>query len=503
MRNAILSVFDKTGIEEIATLLYDKGINIIASGGTYDYLVMKGFTCTKVEALKNYPSILGGRVKTLLPIIFGGILAKRNADQLSELDQYGIGTIDLVIVDLYPFEATVKNGEGESEIIEKIDIGGVSLIRGAAKNYQDVCIISNRCQYGELVEALKNDSIDINFRRKKAVEAFAETAHYDTKIYEYFNKGLEVPKTQFTLSERSRVALRYGENPHQQGIYFGEKDAMFKKLAGKDLSFNNLVDVDAAVHVMREFKDEKPTFAILKHTNTCGLATRETIRSAWDAALAGDPISAYGGILISNTEVDEDTAESIDTIFYEVLIAPSFSKDAQELLTRRSKRVLMVLNHYNFPKSSHKSILDGVLVQDTDLAENSPEQYNVVTKLAPSHEQKEDLLYANKIAKHLKSNTIVLVKKKQMLGMGCGQTSRVDACKQAIDKANQFGFDLNGAVMASDAFFPFPDCVALAYEAGIKAVIQPGGSIRDDDSIEYCNTNAISMVFTGVRHFKH
>lgn len=503
MKNAILSVYDKSGIEEIADILIDKGVNIIASGGTYDYLVSKGFACTRVEDLTSYPSILGGRVKTLHPTIFGGILAKRNEDHLDELSQYGIDAIDLVIVDLYPFEETVKGGGSESEIIEKIDIGGVSLIRGAAKNYQDVCIISNRSQYSVLVEALKNDSIDLGFRERMAAEAFAETSHYDTKIYEYFNKSAKLPKKQLTFSTRSSISLRYGENPHQQGIYFGEVDAMFTKIAGKELSFNNLVDVDAAVHVMREFKDEKPTFAILKHTNTCGLATRETIRNAWDAALAGDPISAYGGILISNTEIDRSTAEAIDTIFYEVLIAPSFSEDAQELLTKKSKRVLMVLNHYNFPKSSHKSILDGVLVQDTDLTESSPEVYNVVTKLAPSQEQKEDLLYANKIAKHLKSNTIVLVKNKQLLGMGCGQTSRIDACKQAIDKAKQFGFELSGAVMASDAFFPFPDCVALASEAGIKSVIQPGGSIRDNDSITYCDEHGLSMVLTGVRHFKH
>jgi phosphoribosylaminoimidazolecarboxamide formyltransferase/IMP cyclohydrolase len=455
-----------------------------------------------VEDLTSYPSILDGRVKTLHPKIFGGILARREADHQAQLGEYDIPEIDLVIVDLYPFEDTVKSTDDEKAIIEKIDIGGIALIRAAAKNYQDVVIVSSKNEYSYLEDLLKNNGASSLAERKYlATKAFATSSHYDTAIYSYFNRDLT--DRSFKRSYPQSIALRYGENPHQSAHFHGELTDMFDKLSGKDLSFNNLVDVDAAVSLMAEFKDDRPTFAILKHTNACGIASRNTISEAWDAALAGDPVSAFGGILISNSEIDLATAEKINEIFYEVVIAPSFSAEAKELLTKKKKRVLLKIKHFGVQKKSYKSLLNGVITQDYDQAQETVESFESKTEKSPSESQLKDLVFANKCVKHLKSNTIVLVKDDQLLGMGCGQTSRVDACKQAILKAKHFGFELEGSVMASDAFFPFPDCVEIAHKEGIKAVVQPGGSIKDQLSIDYCNSNEVAMVFTGTRHFKH
>lgn len=504
IKSALISVFHKDGIDSIAQLLHKNGVQIYSTGGTEAHITALGIPVHKVEDLTSYPSILGGRVKTLHPKIFGGILAKREEDHQSQLNQYEIPEIDLVIVDLYPFEETVKNTDDESLIIEKIDIGGISLIRAAAKNYKDVVVIPSQANYQTLQNILEENGAQTTLEQRKAFakDAFAISSHYDTQIFEYFNQDFE-EQNHFKLSLDSSQVLRYGENPHQQGIYFGEMESMFRKIQGKELSFNNLVDVDAAVHLMREFKDDSPTFAVLKHTNPCGIATRDSILEAWVDALAGDPTSAFGGILISNSEIDEKTALEIDKLFYEVLIAPSFSKEALEILQKKAKRVLLELNHYEIRGKQFKSILNGVIQQDYDYDKNSTFEYSEVTNTKPTASEIKDLAFANKCVKHLKSNTIVLVKNNQLIGMGCGQTSRVDACNQAIAKAQKFGFELEGAVMASDAFFPFPDCVEIAHKAGIKAVVQPGGSIKDKLSIEYCNENDIAMVFTGVRHFKH
>lgn len=503
IQSALISVFNKDGLDQIIELLKEQGVKIYSTGGTQAFIESKGAKVHRVEDLTSYPSILDGRVKTLHPKVFGGILAIRNEDHQGQLAKYDIPEIDLVVVDLYPFEDTVASTNDEDAIIEKIDIGGIALIRGAAKNFNDVVVIPSKEEYGDLHHILSSTGgvSTLSQRKDLARKAFKVSSHYDTAIFNYFDRDTEEESFKHSISKGQ--VLRYGENPHQQGIFFGEMDAMFEKLCGKELSFNNLVDVDAAVAVMAEFKDDAPAFAILKHTNTCGLAVRATPLEAWHAALAGDPISAFGGILICNTTVDLATAEQINKLFYEVLIAPDFDVDAQALLSAKSKRILLKLKHYNLRPKSFKSLLNGVIQQDTDLASETEESLTVVTSSIPTQDQISDLLFANKLVKHLKSNTIVFAKDNQLLSMGCGQTSRVDATKQAIEKATQFGFDLNGAAMASDAFFPFPDCVELAYNAGITSVIQPGGSIKDNLSVEFCDNHGIAMVMTGIRHFKH
>jgi len=504
IKSALISVFHKEGLEEIVERLHKLGIVIYTTGGTQTFIESLGIDVRRVEDLTGYPSILDGRVKTLHPKIFGGILGMRNAEHLSQLEKYDIPAIDLVIVDLYPFEQTVLASSSEEDIIEKIDIGGISLIRAAAKNFNDVVVIPSQEQYNELVSILENQAgtTSLSQRRQLAAEAFKVSSHYDTGIFNYL-ASKEQLSSVFKQSITNNEVLRYGENPHQQATFFGDMTQVFDKLCGKELSYNNLVDIDAAIQLMNEFKDDNPTFAILKHTNPCGIATRATISDAWDAALAADPVSAFGGILISNTIIDLNAAEKIDHIFYEVLIAPDFTDEAYELLSVKSKRVLLKLKKYFVQPKMFKSLLNGVIVQDADLSSHANDKFIVRSNVSPSETEKSDLNFALKCAKHLKSNTIVLAKDKQLLGMGCGQTSRVDACQHAIIKAKKFGFDLKGAVMASDAFFPFPDCVELVYEEGINAVIQPGGSIKDQLSIDYCNDKGMSMVFTDVRHFKH
>jgi phosphoribosylaminoimidazolecarboxamide formyltransferase/IMP cyclohydrolase len=503
IKSALISVFDKSGLEPILQELARLDVDIISTGGTLKFIESQGVAVRSVEGLTSYPSILDGRVKTLHPKVFGGILARREQGHLGELEQYEIPQIDLVIVDLYPFEETVRETDDENTIIEKIDIGGISLIRAAAKNFNDVVVVSSKDQYDYLLNVLqtKNGVASHDDRKYLATQAFRVSSHYDTLIHDYFNGG--AAGDAFKHSIHNSSTLRYGENPHQGGTYFGDLTEVFDQLQGKALSFNNLVDVDGAIQIMREFKDEKPAFAVLKHTNACGVAIRETVVEAWKAALAGDSISAFGGILICNKPIDLETAEEIDKIFYEVLIAPEFDADAKELLAKKKKRILLKLKYYPSPKFAFKSILNGVIQQDADLLIEDENDLTVATEKSPTQEEITDLLFANKCAKHLKSNTIVLAKGRQLVGMGCGQTSRVDALKQAILKAGHFGFDLTGSVMASDAFFPFPDCVEIADEVGITAVIQPGGSIRDQDSTDYCNKHGMSMVTTGHRHFKH
>jgi len=505
IKSALISVFHKDGLEDIVKLLISQGVKIYSTGGTQKFIESQGGTVHRVEDLTSYPSILDGRVKTLHPKVFGGILARREEDHQSQLEKYEIPEIDLVVVDLYPFEETVKSTTDEAAIIEKIDIGGIALIRGAAKNFGDVVVIPSQAEYGDLHRILADKAgvSTLAERKDLARRAFKVSSHYDTAIFQYFDGGAEASEPSFKQSLHQSQVLRYGENPHQQGIFFGEMDSMFEKLCGKELSFNNLVDVDAAVAIMAEFQDDEPTFAVLKHTNPCGVATRGTVREAWHAALAADPVSAFGGILICNTTVDLATAEEINKLFYEVLIARDFTDEAHELLSAKKKRVLLKIKHFNAQPKAFKSLLNGVIVQDADQKTETAVDLTNATKREPSEQEVADLLFANKCVKHLKSNTIVLARGGQLLGMGCGQTSRVDACRQAIAKAKSFGFELEGAVMASDAFFPFPDCVEIAHEAGITAVIQPGGSIKDNLSIEYCNANDIAMVMTGVRHFKH
>lgn len=503
IKNALISVYHKRGLDKILATLSEFHIQVYSTGGTKKYIEEKGFEVRTVEELTTYPSILSGRVKTLHPKVFGGILARREENHLAELEEYQIPEFDLVIVDLYPFEETVANSGEESEIIEKIDIGGISLIRAAAKNYRDVVVVPSVSQYDELVDLLqkKLGHSDLADRKKLALKAFQISSHYDTAIFHYFNEG-EVDET-FKISIGENSKLRYGENPHQAGQYYGNFAEMFEILGGKPLSYNNLVDVDAAVSLMAEFRDASPTFAVLKHTNACGLASRDSVLEAWKGALAGDSISAFGGILICNQTIDLATATEIDRIFYEVLIAPDYEQDALDHLQKKKKRILLRIKHFDLHAIQFKSLLNGVIKQDSDLKIERPSDLTVVTQGQPDENQISDLLFANRLAKHLKSNTIVLARDAQLLGMGCGQTSRVDALKQAIAKAATFGFSLEGAVMASDAFFPFPDCVKIAHEAGIKAVIQPGGSMRDQESIDACNERDMIMVTTGVRHFKH
>ena len=503
IKSALISVFSKEGLEPIARQLDQLGVKILSTGGTHSFLADLGSPVDKVEDLTSYPSILDGRVKTLHPKVFGGILARREAEHQSQLSTYEIPEIDLVIVDLYPFEKTVRETEDESEIIEKIDIGGISLIRAAAKNFQDVLVVPSRNEYSLLEQLLKekNGITSLEDRKHLAWKSFQVSAGYDTAIQDYFAPGTS--EISFAVGYKGEQVLRYGENPHQTGYFYGPLDDIFEKLGGKELSYNNLVDVDAAVQLMTEFKSDKPTFAVLKHTNACGVAQAETVKEAWQKALAADPVSAFGGILISNSPIDLVTAEEISDLFYEVLIAPGFQPEALELLTKKKKRIILRIRQFFRPQQQFKSLLNGVLSQDTDLSKETGEQLEVVTDTAPSSDQIQDLLFANICAKHLKSNTIALVKDLQLIGMGCGQTSRVDALNQAIIKARAFGFDTEGAVMASDAFFPFPDCVEIADHAGIKAVVHPGGSIKDKESIDYCNEHGMAMVLTGIRHFKH
>lgn len=503
IKSALISVFSKDGLEPIVRLLQKNNVKIFSTGGTYTFIDNLGVDVEKVEDLTSYPSILGGRVKTLHPKVFGGILAKREQDHIDQLNTYDIPEIDLVIVDLYPFEKTVAETDDETAIIEKIDIGGISLIRAAAKNYKDVAVVPSIGQYQYLEDLLAVQSGKISLKQRKylATKAFQISSKYDSAIAAYFQSDSD--ESEFEVKYSDKTSLRYGENPHQNGAFYGPFQDVFNQLGGKELSYNNLVDIDAAVQIMAEFKDDPVTFAVLKHTNACGLATESTTLKAWEKALAGDPISAFGGILITNGTIDIDTAKEINKLFYEVLIAPDFEDEARKLLLSKKKRIVLEIKDFYRSPKSFKSLLNGVLVQDTDMKIESKDDFNVVTKVSPSDSEKNDLVFANKCVKHLKSNTIALVKNGQLIGMGCGQTSRVDALKQAITKAKAFDFDLNGAVMASDAFFPFSDCVEIASEAGITSVVQPGGSIRDKDSISFCDEKGMSMVITGTRHFKH
>lgn len=499
IKNALISVFHKDNLEPIVKKLNDEGVNIYSTGGTQKFIEDQGVPVNKVEELTSYPSILGGRVKTLHPKVFGGILARRHeSGDKEQLSEFEIPEFDLVIVDLYPFEETVASGASEQDIIEKIDIGGISLIRAAAKNFKDVMIVSSRKQYDEVVDIFSNGAATTLEERKKfAGEAFAISSHYDTAIYDYFAGS----DRELKISIPEKKTLRYGENPHQKGEFFGPLDELFDQLHGKELSYNNLLDVDAAVNLMAEFNET--TFAILKHNNACGIASREKLVDAYKDALAGDPVSAFGGIMITNRELDCETAQELDQIFFEVVIAPSYTDEALEILKKKKKRIILVQKEQLKTDKLVRTALNGYLVQDKDMKIEESGDLENVTDRKVTKDQVEDLLFANKICKHTKSNTIVLAKNKQLLGSGTGQTSRVDALRHAITKAKAFKFELQGGVMASDAFFPFPDCVEIADGEGIEAVIQPGGSIRDSESIDYCNQHNMAMVTTGVRHFKH
>ncbi|MCG8412055.1 MAG: bifunctional phosphoribosylaminoimidazolecarboxamide formyltransferase/IMP cyclohydrolase [Bacteroidales bacterium] len=500
--SALISVFDKNNLEPIIARLKDLNVKIFSTGGTKEFIEEQGVDVTSVESVTEYPSILGGRVKTLHPKIFGGILARRdNPQDKEQISEFKIPEIDLIIVDLYPFEKTVKSGANQEDIIEKIDIGGISLIRAAAKNYKDTLIVPSKDQYQSLIELLdsKKGETSVDDRKRFALEAFKVSSHYDTAIFNYFNKDFDIPclKTSYNITNE----LRYGENPHQKGSFFGKLEDVFDQLHGKQISYNNLLDIESAVQLISDFNET--TFAILKHNNACGVASRNNLVEAWNDALAGDPISAFGGILITNKEVDLETAIEIDKIFFEVIIAPSYEKEALDILKKKKNRIILIQKLFKFPTKQYRSLLNGALVQDKDSKTEKPEDLTPATSKKPSEQDIEDLLFANKLVKHSKSNAIVLAKNKQLYASGIGQTSRIDALKQAIAKAKNFNFDLNGAVMASDAFFPFSDSVQIAKEEGINAIIQPGGSVRDNESIDFCNANDISMVFTGIRHFKH
>jgi phosphoribosylaminoimidazolecarboxamide formyltransferase/IMP cyclohydrolase len=500
--SALISVFDKTGLEPIVQSLHQNNVTIYSTGGTETFIKNLGIPVVAVEDITAFPEILGGRVKTLHPKIFGGILNRQDhAGDVQQMQEFNIPQIDVVIVDLYPFEKTVASGADESDIIEKMDIGGISLIRAAAKNFKDTVIVPSVEEYALFLDFYteNNGATTLENRRLLATKAFHVSSHYDAAIFNYFNTD----ETYLKTSVANGQILRYGENPHQKGLFFGDFDQMFTKVHGKELSYNNLLDVDAAVNLMNEFKGDDPTFAILKHNNACGLASRSTMKEAYLDALAADPTSAFGGVLIANDTIDLATAEEINKLFCEVVIAPAYAQEAIDLLEEKKNRIILILNDVALPQKNVRTCLNGVLVQDKDNVTDSKTHLKTVTTLAPSTAEIDDLLFASKICKHTKSNTIVFAKNKQLCASGTGQTSRVDALKQAIEKAASFEFDLTGAVMASDAFFPFPDCVEIANKAGITAVIQPGGSIKDELSIQYCNDNNMAMVFTGIRHFKH
>ena len=503
INTALISVYHKDGLNEILHLLNELNVKFLSTGGTQSFIQSLGYECEAVEDITGYPSILGGRVKTLHPKIFGGILYRRdNESDRKQVKSYDIPSIDLVIVDLYPFEQTVAQGGSEEEIIEKIDIGGISLIRAAAKNFQDTIIVASKNQYNALIDLLKEkkgDS-DIEDRMWFAKEAFGVSSAYDTAIFNYFDR--EKPSA-LRLAINGTRSLRYGENPHQKGIFYGDFDALFEQLHGKEISYNNLLDIDAAVSLIADF--EETSLAILKHNNACGMASRPTVKEAWQAALEADPVSAYGGIVIANRPIDKEAAELINEIFFEVIIAPAYEAEALDILKQKKNRIILLhkTSENNLNPVQYRSALNGILAQDRNTSVQTVADLKVVTQKSPTDAEMEDLVFANKLVKHTKSNAIVLAKNKQLIAIGTGQTSRVDALNQAIKKAGTFHFDLTGAVMASDAFFPFPDCVQIAHEAGISAIVQPGGSIRDKESIDYCNEHGVAMVVTGVRHFRH
>jgi phosphoribosylaminoimidazolecarboxamide formyltransferase/IMP cyclohydrolase len=500
IKSALISVFYKDGLEPIVRKLHALNVQLFSTGGTQSFIEQLGIPCTSVESVTSYPSILGGRVKTLHPKVFGGILARRDFDEdQKHVQEFEIPLLDLVIVDLYPFEETVKSTDDEKAIVEKVDIGGVSLIRAAAKNHKDVCIIAARNQYGQLLELLENHNGETTLENRKrfAAAAFTECAHYDVAIADYFNRSASAES--FQISASNKQPLRYGENPHQQAAFYGDINSLFEKLNGKELSYNNLVDVDAGCQIISEFNN--PAFAIIKHTNVCGVAEREDVFAAWTSALAGDPESAFGGVLITNQTINVSVAQKINELFFEILIAPAYDEDALSLLKSKKNRIILQQKQSFYPTREFKRILNGVLVQKADKG-----NYNEWIEAGGRNctdAEKSDLAFANIICKHLKSNAIALVKDKQLIGKGCGQTSRIDALRQSIEKAGQFGFDLNGAVLASDAFFPFDDSVRMAHQAGITAIIQPGGSMRDNDTIQYCKDNNMALVMTQMRHFKH
>ena len=502
IQSALISVFDKTGLEPIVKQLHKQNATIYSTGGTEEFIKNLGIPVVPVEDITAFPEILGGRVKTLHPKIFGGILNRQdNPTDVEQMKQFEIPQIDLVIVDLYPFEKTVASGANETDVIEKIDIGGISLIRAAAKNFKDTVIVPSVAEYelflGMITEG--NGATTLEQRKYLATRAFHVSSNYDTAIFNYFN----TEDTYYKESIANGQVLRYGENPHQKGFFFGDFDAMFTKLHGKELSYNNLLDVDAAVNLIEEFKNNEPTFAILKHNNACGLATRPTMKEAYLAALACDPTSAFGGVLMANGHIDVATATEINSLFCEVVIAPSYDDEALNILQEKKNRIVLTINDVPLPQRQVRTCLNGLLLQDKNNITDTKQDLKNVTITIPTEQEVEDLLFASKICKNTKSNTIVFAKNNTLIASGTGQTSRVDALKQAIEKANTFGFDLHGAVMASDAFFPFPDCVEIANHAGITAVIQPGGSIKDELSINYCTENKVAMVFTGTRHFKH
>ena len=501
IKSALVSVFHKDGLDRIIKLLHQNGVKLISTGGTQSFIEGLGIPCAAVEDLTGYPSILGGRVKTLHPKVFGGILGRRENDgDRLQMSQYDIPDIDLVIVDLYPFEDTVASGASEADIIEKIDIGGISLIRGAAKNFNDVVIVASKAQYSPLQNILEENGAITTLEQRKffAREAFAVSSAYDSAIFNWFDRDTH---SDLRLCKNGSRVLRYGVNPHQKACYFGDFDAMFTKLHGKEISYNNLLDIDAAVSLISDF--DTPTFAILKHNNACGIASRATIEEAWEAALACDPVSAFGGVLIANGPVDKATAEKINKIFLEVIIAPEYSDEALEILKTKKNRIILVAKDLTLPAMRYRSALNGVLAQQADTSVEKAADFRIVSQKQPTATELEDLEFALKVVKHSKSNAIVLAKGGQLCASGIGQTSRVDSLKQAIEKATAFGFDLNGAVMASDAFFPFADCVEIADKAGITAVVHPGGSVRDQESVDYCDSHDMAMAMTGIRHFKH
>jgi phosphoribosylaminoimidazolecarboxamide formyltransferase/IMP cyclohydrolase len=502
IKSALISVYHKEGLEPVIRRLAELDVRIYSTGGTYDYIKGLGINAEAVESLTSYPSILGGRVKTLHPRIFGGILGRReNQSDIEQMNQYQIPEIDLVVVDLYPFSQTVASGATEQQIIEKIDIGGISLIRAAAKNFSDVLVVAGSHLYTKLLDILKskNGFCSLDERRLFATDAFSITSGYDTDIFSYFNKPRAV--NSLRISVDNHMPLRYGENPHQKATFYGDLSDIFEKLHGRDISYNNLLDIDAALSFIRLFED--PTAAIIKHNNACGLSSGSNITAAWEKALAGDPLSAYGGIIAINRKIDTGTATEINKIFFEVIIAPGFTPEALRLLSQKKNRIILALRKYPDIDTSCRSALNGFLLQETDRYQLAGNKQNCVTERVPSKDELTDLDFANRIVMNTKSNAIVLVRDSQLIGSGTGQTSRVDAVKQAIEKAHTFGFETSGAVMASDAFFPFPDSITLAAAAGIGAIVQPGGSVKDQESIDECNRNGLAMIFTGIRHFRH